>query len=376
MRLRFALRTARFVAAALPTLASRAETVRMLIRFPFKRLLRDGAYVAVFNVICALMVTYVIDVGDSFGRSLVYSMSIGMIAFLVIDCTRFFLWGESGRPNWLVFTLLIAVAVLVAEALGTTLAAWLLGQPKPGLANFSHLRGIGFTLVASTGATIFFSNRERLMQARADAASERARAEQVERQALQAQLQLLQAQLEPHMLFNTLANVQGLIAIDPARAQHMLDQLIQFLRSTLTSSRAQSTTLAREFALIEAYLGLMQVRMGERLSFSLDLPPELFETPVPPMLLQPLVENAIAHGLEPKLEGGRIEVRARRDGEAVVLTVADTGRGLDAPPAKPGTHVGLANTRERLRAMYGERASLSLEPAAPCGAVATILLPA
>jgi sensor histidine kinase YesM len=94
------------------------------------------------------------------------------------------------------------------------------------------------------------------------------------------------------------------------------------------------------------------------------------------MLLQPLVENAIAHGLEPRMEGGRIEVSARRDGEAVVLTVTDTGRGLAAPAARPGTLVGIANTRERLRAMYGERASLSLEPAEPCGAVATIHLPA
>jgi sensor histidine kinase YesM len=303
-------------------------------------------------------------------------MCIGTTAFLIIDGVRFAVWGEDGRPNRPVFALVIAVAVVVAEYAGTSLAAWLLGHAKPGLDNFSAARGLMFTLIASVGATAFFTNRDRLIRAEAAAASERARAEQVERQALQAQLQLLQAQLEPHMLFNTLANVQGLIAIDPARAQHMLDQLIQFLRSTLTSSRAQSTTLAREFALIDAYLGLMQVRMGERLSYSLDLPPELSETVLPPMLLQPLVENAIAHGLEPRMEGGRIEVSARRDGEAVVLTVADTGRGLAAPAGRPGTLVGIANTRERLRAMYGERASLSLEPAEPCGAVATILLPA
>jgi signal transduction histidine kinase len=355
--------------------AARAQT-RAMNSFPFKHLLKDGTYVAAFNVLCALVVTYVLEVGSGFAHNLLYSMCIGTIAFLIIDCTRFAIWGESGRPHRAGFALVIAIAVVVAEYAGTSLAAWLLGHRTPGLANFSPGRGIMFTLIASVSATAFFTNRDRLARAEAAAASERARAEQVERQALQAQLQLLQAQLEPHMLFNTLANVQGLIAIDPARAQHMLDQLIQFLRSTLSSSRAQSTTLAREFALIEAYLGLMQVRMGERLSFSLDLPADLLDTAMPPMLLQPLVENAIAHGLEPKLEGGRIEIRARREGTAVVLTVADTGLGPDVPPASPGTLVGIANTRERLRAMYGEQASLSLEPAAPCGAVATITLPA
>jgi signal transduction histidine kinase len=344
-------------------------------RFPFKHLLRDGAYVAAFNVLCALAVTYLLAVGSGFVQNLVYSMCVGMIAFLIIDGARLGIWGDERRPNLAVFGLVIALAVVVAEYAGTLLAAWLLGHTKPGLHNFSPARGIMFTLLASVGATAFFANRDRLVRAQAQAASERARAERVERQALQAQLQLLQAQLEPHMLFNTLANVQGLIALDPARAQHMLDQLIQFLRATLTSSRAHSTTLAREFALIEAYLGLMQVRMGARLSYLLDLPAELLDVAVPPMLLQPLVENAIAHGLEPKTQGGQIEVRARRDGGKVVLTVADTGPGPDAPPARGGTHVGIANTRERLRAVYGELASLSLERA-PSGAVATILLPA
>jgi sensor histidine kinase YesM len=178
------------------------------------------------------------------------------------------------------------------------------------------------------------------------------------------------------MLFNTLANLQGLIAIDPPRAQQMLDLLIQYLRATLTSSRAESNTLAQEFALMEAYLGLMQIRMGERLSFSLDLPDTLRTHPVPPMLLQPLVENAIAHGLEPKIEGGHVAVSAVLADGVLALSVQDSGRGPAAGPGKKGTNVGLANTRERLRALFGDRAALTLEAAQPAGALARITLPA
>jgi sensor histidine kinase YesM len=232
-----------------------------------------------------------------------------------------------------------------------------------------------FTLLAAAGATAFFMGRDRLTGAEAAAANERARAEQIERQALQAKLQLLQAQIEPHMLFNTLANLQGLIALDPARAQQMLDQLIQFLRATLSSSRSASNTLAEEFALMDAYLGLMAVRMGSRLQYTLDLPKDLREQRVPPMLLQPLVENAIAHGLEPKVEGGHIRVKVAQDGDRLILDVCDDGRGLDAGPGKPGTNLGLHNTRERLKALYGDRAGVSLEPNQPCGALARITIP-
>ena len=258
------------------------------------------------------------------------------------------------------------------------LAFKVLGMPMPTLFELvaSGSNGmLAFTLIVTAGAMVFLHNRERLLHAETAAAEERARAEAVARQALQAQLQLLQAQIEPHMLFNTLANLQGMISIDPDRAQVMLDHLIQYLRTTLTSSRAESTTLAHEFTLMEAYLGLMSVRMGARLAFSLQLPSELRAAQIAPMLLQPLVENAIIHGLEPKVDGGHITVSAAQDGGTLVVSVADTGLGLNAPSANAGTHVGVANTRERLHALYGTQASLSLEPNPAQGATARLTLP-
>jgi sensor histidine kinase YesM len=176
------------------------------------------------------------------------------------------------------------------------------------------------------------------------------------------------------MLFNTLANLQGLIAIDPERANAMLDQLIQYLRATLGVSRAESTTLGEEFAAMEAYLGLMRVRMGERLRYRLTLPQELRGVKLPPMLLQPLVENAIVHGLEPKIEGGEIVLAAAARDGLLDLTVLDTGLGLGQTRVRGGG-VGVATTRERLRVLYGERASILLAPAQPQGTLVRLTLP-
>lgn len=352
-------------------------TMSLPIPFPSRRFLIDGLYAQAINLIAALVITFIMGVGKHFFHNLVASFCIGTIAWLAIDGARLLIWGEQ-KPNWPLFCVVIVIAVPIAQILGSHLTGYLLGfsfNPSREIASGNMTGMMLFTLFAAAGATVFFMGRDKVIRAEADAANERARAEQVERQALQAKLQLLQAQIEPHMLFNTLANLQGLIAIDPARAQQMLDQLIQFLRATLSSSRSESNTLREEFALMDAYLGLMSVRMGSRLSYSLDLPKDLREQRVPPMLLQPLVENAIAHGLEPEVDGGHIDVRVASDHGQLVLEVCDTGRGLDAGPGKPGTNLGLHNTRERLKAIYGDRASLALEPHQPCGALARITIP-
>ncbi|TWI43013.1 histidine kinase/DNA gyrase B/HSP90-like ATPase [Pseudoduganella flava] len=328
--------------------------------------------------LCAAIITWGFGNGNHFLGNLVISACIGGFAFGIIDGIRLAFWGEGNRPGWLPFACIVAVGVPVGQIAGARLAAWLLGVQLTNLHTLGSGRTTGmllFTLLATGGVTLFFASRDRVIRAEAAAAEERARAEAVERQALQAQLQLLQAQIEPHMLFNTLANLQGLIALDPARAQHMLDQLIQYLRATLSSSRAERTTLAQEFKLLDAYLGLMSVRMGARLSYGCALPPELRDVAIPPMLLQPLVENAIAHGLEPTIDGGHVQIAAARHGDLLELTVTDNGRGLAAGPGKPGTGVGLANTRARLHALFGAQADATLTPGDGGGAVARLTIP-
>ena len=340
------------------------------------RMLLRLVIVTGFNVVCALTITYLIRMGGSFSANLVFSLCIGTLAWLFIDGGRMLIWGED-KPAGLPFLAMTMLALPLAQIGGSALAAWLLGMPAhPVLpTESSHAASILlFSVLAGLSATWFFWNRGKLAFLQAQAEAEKARVAGIERQAMQAQLQMLQAQIEPHMLFNTLANLQGLIAADPPRAQLLLEQLIAWLRATLRSSRASETTLSEEFSLMEAYLGLMAIRMGERLAYRLDLPAALAGVQIAPMLLQPLLENAVRHGLEPRIEGGRIDVSAIREDAGLVLTVRDTGLGLNAP-ASHGTGLGLANIRERLQALYGPGASLTLADNAPCGTVATLTIP-
>ncbi|MFG6469046.1 sensor histidine kinase [Roseateles sp. BYS87W] len=191
----------------------------------------------------------------------------------------------------------------------------------------------------------------------------------------EAQLKLLQGQIEPHFLFNTLANVQSLIDFDPDRAKLMLERFTDYLRASLGQLRGDSSTLAQEFAMLEAYLGLMQLRMGERLRVDLDLPAELRAVELPPLLAQPLVENAIHHGLEPQIAGGTVQVRAWSADGRLHLEVADDGQGLDAPKRRPGNGLALGNIRARLQARFGPNASLTLRPRVGGGTSARIEFP-
>jgi sensor histidine kinase YesM len=191
----------------------------------------------------------------------------------------------------------------------------------------------------------------------------------------EAQLKLLQGQIEPHFLFNTLANVQSLIDFDPERAKLMLERFTDYLRASLGQLRGESTTLAQEFAMLDAYLALMQLRMGERLRVEHRLPPELAGFAVPPLLLQPLVENAIHHGLEPQVQGGTVVVSAAQADGRLVLRVEDDGQGLDRPRRRGGNGVALANIRERLAARFGPAATLALLPRDGGGTLARIDIP-
>jgi signal transduction histidine kinase len=311
---------------------------------------------------------------DRYDTNFVYSLCIGLICQFAIDLGRrgaARLMGRKSWPGWPVALLVIVFAVWLGINGGYALAGWILDRPvaAPGLRDGRTLFIIvAISLVASTGFTLVTWARARL--AASDAQTQRA-----QRAAAENQLKLLESQLEPHMLFNTLANLRVLIALDPPRAQAMLDRLIAFLRATLNASRVGTHALSAEFDRLADYLALMQVRMGPRLAYSFDLPPELRNTPLPPLLLQPLVENSIAHGLEPKVEGGRIDVRAAREGAMLVLTVRDSGVGLSDAAATQGTRFGTQQVRDRLDTLFGNRASFTLEAAADGGAEACITLP-
>jgi signal transduction histidine kinase len=195
-------------------------------------------------------------------------------------------------------------------------------------------------------------------------------------QTIEAQLRLLQAQIEPHFLFNTLANVQSLMERDASRARQMLETFTDYLRASLGQLRNTDSTLATELAMIRSYLELLQIRMGERLQFEIDASDEALAATLPTLMLQPLVENAIDHGLEPKIDGGRVRVSARVVDGRLDIRVEDDGLGLDIArrPRRQGTGMALSNIRERLDTRYGFAAALTLAPQA-VGMVASLSLP-
>jgi len=215
---------------------------------------------------------------------------------------------------------------------------------------------------------------KRRAETRAQAASAVAAEEGLKRQLAEAQLKTMQAQVEPHFLFNTLASVDYLIETDPARASRMQKNLIQFLRAALPQMRQASSTLAQEMALCRSYLEILKVRMDERLQFAITMPAGLSSAAFPPMMLQTLVENSIKHGLEPKPEGGALTLTADVVNGNLRVAVSDTGLGFGAAGSSGGG-VGLNNVRERLRAVFGARARLSIEPNSPSGTIVTIEVP-
>jgi len=195
----------------------------------------------------------------------------------------------------------------------------------------------------------------------------------MEKELTAAQLGLLQAQVEPHFLYNTLASAQELVRTDPVRADHMLGHLIAFLRRSLPRTDGSLSTLGQELERSAAWLEIMKLRMGERLAVHTDVPVALGDTPMPSMMLQTLVENAIKHGLERKPGGGGIWIRAAAEGGSLSLTVADDGVGFRTDGA--GTGIGLRNLRERLRLTYGPAAHFSIGNNFPDGVAATIVVP-
>ena len=309
-----------------------------------------------------------------YGPPLVYSLFIATITWAVIDLGRdlFPSSAETGWPQGWAGLALVLGGIVLGYVLGTRIADTLCQYygwypPGAGQQDPAQLRSsILITAIAvMVGSFYFYAvNKSAYLQRKMTEARQHAS---------EARLKLLETQLEPHMLFNTLANLRALIGNDPQRAQVMLDHMIAYLRATLGASLAPTHTLQAEFDRVRDYLALMAIRMGPRLSYALDLPEALAHCPVPTLLLQPLVENSIKHGLEPKIEGGHIAVSARREGDALVLDVIDNGVGLAGAP--DGTGFGMAQVRERLASTYGASGAIELVAGSAGGARATARFP-
>lgn len=333
----------------------------------------------VCTVVAVLLWAFVPVIGrHGFLNVFVHAQAIGN-AICLLSVASQSLLDRIGTRSLKLELALLPVIIAVGFFVGTFVARVALDLPGPIFDLTARQPQLAASLatavVVTVIATWFFTTREQLANLELAAAEEAKQAEAARRLAGEAQLAMLRAQIEPHMLFNTLANLRTLIAQDPDRAREMLDRLVEFLRGTLTGACVTHTNLRTEFDLLETYLALMQMRFGARLAYSLDLPAEFEPVVVPALLLQPVVENAIRHGIEPASEGGNIVVTARRRDDLLVLAVQNTGVGwtpsMDKPiadaddPSRAGGF-GLKNLRERLETLYGARGGVDIQSSTPC----------
>jgi nitrate/nitrite-specific signal transduction histidine kinase len=331
---------------------------------PPKAVLDMFVLTILFCALVAAVVTLAAPSMAGFARWLLIVESIGLTSVAIGTSL-------SRVPRLRRFTPAVAhliiggVAVPAGYVIGSSFAYALLGEPLPILQPEPR-RIVALVGTALAGVLLVYVDamRHRIH-------NEAAARMEAQRLATESELRLLRAQLEPHMLFNTLANLRSLVDVDPKLAQQMIDRIITYLRGTLAASREESVPLRQEFAQLDAYLEIMAMRMGPRMTYRLALPKELEDFAVPPMVLQPLVENAIKHGIEPKVGKSTLEVIAARDEGAVLVTVTDTGRGLPPDGDARGGY-GVEHVRDRLRAYYGAAATLTLMRNEPEGARAIV----
>ncbi len=332
--------------------------------------LKTMAITALFNTIIALLLT-MLKFGDGhFVYNIIFAQSIGLsIASCMLAIHR---WIDFKGT---VYNVVLHLGGMVAGSV----AGIMIGAVISGLGFSVLISRIGmffeallFGLIFGTIISYFFISREKIADSEALIQEERIKRLTNEKALAESKLRLLQAQVEPHFLFNTLSTVISLLETDPKKGQSMLEDLSRYLRASLAQSREPETTIGREMDLIDAYIGIYRIRMGDRLRCRFDVPGTLRSHAFPPMLIQPLVENAIKHGLEPKPDGGDIGICVTLDGTYLKVQVVDNGMGMNKDA---GMGLGLSNIKERLHTLFDGNGRLVLEENRPSGLKAIIEVP-
>ena len=330
-----------------------------------------AGWIAVFTLIGLIL--YLVKPEKGLAVPVAIANLIG-IAVLCMLTTVWFNYRKFAE-HWFRFFAVFIVCSAVGGFIGFTQAAFEKGQTFSFVLDTKLLKFglimLGVTMIIAVPMSIIGLLRNRQYQMLTAQLEMDADRQRMERELSEARLRMLSAQIEPHFLFNTLGAVQQLAEQGAPRAAELTASLIAFLRASLSEMRSEKVRLRSDFDLVAAYLQVMQVRLGERLSYSLDLPDDLADCTVPSMMLLTLVENAIKHGIEPSVRGGHIKVAACLEHGALKLVVRDSGSGMSVTP---GAGEGLDNIKKRLQLTYGPAATLSLQDADDGGLLAEILI--
>jgi hypothetical protein len=355
--------------------AFRLRGMAAVLSSPFPQILGWPRLRVMLIVAVSFAVVHVADSPTPFVVWFARNLTVAMFAMIAYG--TFERWPDN-LPPWLERPWLQIAGVVIAGCLG---AAFVYALPAGGdlltvLKDEGHAYGcysLMFTTVAA-GPPIAYAAimRRREMIAREQAMRYQVERAEFQRQAADTRLALLQAQVQPHFLFNTLANIRALVNAGSPRAVQVMDSLIKYLRCSVPQLQQTEGTIGQELDLVRAYLELMHMRMPDRLNFSVECDAQALGVHCPPMALLTLVENAIRHGVDPSEQGGRIDVVVRIEGARCVVTVTDTGVGM-----KPGGTAGsgLATLRERMKLAFGD-AQLRLASVEPHGTEAVLEYPA
>ncbi len=330
-------------------------------------------------ILCGLAAGTVFVGGWETGRGGLYLRTIVIALFVMTMFGVFERWPRE-LPRWLARWALQIAMVAVTIPPFIAIVYWLStadGAPpfykvKERMEGYSGLTM--FFLLTAPWASLTAIFRQKDAFARDQALKLDLARSELERVGLESRMRLLQAQVQPHFLFNTLANVRELVEAGSPQAPAVLNNLIAYLRAAVPRLNDPATTLGQEVQLVRAYLEIMHMRMPDRLKFDLHVDDAALALRCPPMTLLTLVENAVRHGVDPAEQGGHIEIRVVVDAGRVRASVRDSGVGMRASGDGPGT--GLAALRERLQLVFGADASLRLDPLQPRGAIAEITFPA
>lgn len=334
-------------------------------KFTGRNIFRSLLINALINTLIALLLV-AIGFGGGFIVNLIFSQCIGMSIYGA-NLAALPLFRRATRP---LHQIGIIVAAVVLGAAGGTFLGALANGFHPGV--YARDFSLFFTQAVLVG--LFFGSIVSYIYISAGAfTDEKMKRLEAEKNALEAELKLLQSQIEPHFLFNTLSNIISLIDSSPMKARAMLEAFTAFLRASFLTARDRTVPLSRELDIVKNYLDVFILRMGDRLRYRIEVPDDLRAFPVSPLLIQPLVENAVKHGLEPAKEGGEITIKAAREGATVRISVSDTGAGLS--DSGSGAGIGLENIRKRLDLAYGGRGRLSFEENSPKGITVVIEVP-
>ncbi|NOX33625.1 MAG: hypothetical protein GXP56_07785 [Deltaproteobacteria bacterium] len=328
---------------------------------------------SIFNIIIAVILTYFVLKEYNFFDVLVISQLMGLsICFFVTNSIGF---ARQNKNIWIIA--FIALGLIAGIFTGSFLSWGFLFFFRDIEFDYflKHVvsYSVGFGFIFGVPVIYFFSSREKIIESEKQIREERIKRLTMEKEAAMTTLKLLQAQIEPHFLFNTLSNVISLFDTDVEKARAMLINLNEYLRVCLKRTRREMITLSRELDLVRQYLEIFKIRMGKRLSYEINDHTDILDLPFPPLIIQPLVENSIKYGIEPKLDGGTIKIDCRIQENSLEIVVADTGKGLDEDANKAG--IGINNVSMRLESIYGNKAGLILRQNHPTGIKAVIKVP-